>query len=427
MRAASLQMQGADMQRRTQPNCLVAVSACLFAQVWGVPGFAQSSVYESQILRAPIGAPFDWFGSSVAINATTIAVGAFGDDVLPLVNTGSVYIFAFDGAEWNYEQTIAPPTRHSDQYFGRCVAMSGDVLLVGAFRETDAGLMNKGAAYIFRRAGSGAYVYEARLASAEPIVGGFGYSCALSGRLAALGADQASFGLANSGSAWVFESDGNQSWAQVAHLIPQDVGQGDLFGFDVAWVQSRLVASSPYRGPGRFHVASNVGATWELSPPQNNPAPVADDVFGRRIASFGSMLAVGVGGGTGRVEIYSEQGGTLSRWYSLAPMVPSNGFGQDVALAHDNICLVGEQNQAAIYTLGATEARRLATMLASDAVPGHGFGRALAIDRGFVVAGAEYWESAVAGSAVDEGAVYVYDARQITDLLKDGFEAPAAF
>ncbi len=96
----------------------------------------------------------DVFGVSVALSANTLAVGAnFKDN-----KSGAAYVFRRTGDTWTQEQYLKASNSAAEDRFGVAVALSQDVLVVGADREdsqnitgNDNGLENSGAAYVFQR------------------------------------------------------------------------------------------------------------------------------------------------------------------------------------------------------------------------------------------------------------------------------------
>ena len=80
----------------------------------------------------------DDFGVSVAAEGDTVVVGASGNND----RDGSVYVFRFDGTDWAEEEIFTAPDP-DDGKFGSSVAVSGDMIVVGAQRFLRA--------YVYRR------------------------------------------------------------------------------------------------------------------------------------------------------------------------------------------------------------------------------------------------------------------------------------
>jgi len=101
----------------------------------------------------------DFFGRDVSIDGDYIVVGADGEDHDTLAenyiaNAGAAYIFKYIGGNWMEQEKIVAFDRGADDAFGNEVAISGDVLLIGALGEDhDADRANtmtgSGSAYIF--------------------------------------------------------------------------------------------------------------------------------------------------------------------------------------------------------------------------------------------------------------------------------------
>jgi len=103
---------------------------------------------EQQKLTAWDGAAGDEFGLGVCISGDSAIVGAWRDDVLGLVDCGSVYIFYFDGTSWVQEQKLLAPDGAAGDYFGVSVCIRPDNPIVGAYRDDDRG-HDSGSAYVF--------------------------------------------------------------------------------------------------------------------------------------------------------------------------------------------------------------------------------------------------------------------------------------
>lgn len=103
----------------------------------------------------------DFFGYSVAISGDYVIVGAWlenhdttgGNN---LTDAGSAYLFKNNAGIWSEIQKLVASDRGANDQFGYSVAISGDVALVGAgFEDHDttggAFLSNAGSAYLFKK------------------------------------------------------------------------------------------------------------------------------------------------------------------------------------------------------------------------------------------------------------------------------------
>jgi hypothetical protein len=103
-------------------------------------------VQEQKLLPAD-GYALDQYGNAVAIDGEVIAVGSFEDDDGG-TGAGSVYMYRFDGSEWDFEQKLGASDAWTQDHFGVSVSVSGDTLVVGAHGNDDDGT-DSGAAYSF--------------------------------------------------------------------------------------------------------------------------------------------------------------------------------------------------------------------------------------------------------------------------------------
>ncbi|KAH8067985.1 hypothetical protein JL721_7205 [Aureococcus anophagefferens] len=114
----------------------------------------------------------------------------------------------------------------ADDYFGYSVAISGDLLVVGAYKDDDAG-SKTGSAYVFRTTNDGAsWTLTAKLVASDAAKDNyFGKSVAISGDLVVVGADGRNEDV---GSAYVFRTrNGGASWSQTAKLLASDAAADD--------------------------------------------------------------------------------------------------------------------------------------------------------------------------------------------------------
>ncbi len=84
-------------------------------------------------LKAPDAHEGDWFGEKVAVEGSTIAVGAPGcPGPSGPTEDGAVYLFTLVNGTWKFEQRIASPTPERLKHFGLQVVMQDHNLVVGA-------------------------------------------------------------------------------------------------------------------------------------------------------------------------------------------------------------------------------------------------------------------------------------------------------
>jgi len=180
-------------------------------------------------LTASDAASGDLFGFSVAIDGNTVVVGAWGDD-----GGGSAYVFLTTdgGATYNQVAKLTAADRNNNDHFGYSVAVDGSTIVVGARYDDDGG-GDSGSAYVFRTSDGGVtYVEVAKLTADDAAASdNFGWSVAIDGDTIVIGAYDAGIG----GAAYVFlTTDGGATYAQVAKLTAADAAADDYFGDSVA-------------------------------------------------------------------------------------------------------------------------------------------------------------------------------------------------
>jgi hypothetical protein len=101
----------------------------------------------------------DYFGESVAISSNYIVVGARSEDhdesgSNQLSNSGSGYIFEWNGTTWVEVNKITAADRNDNDFFGEKVAISGNNVVIGALQEDHdesggAQMNNSGSVYFY--------------------------------------------------------------------------------------------------------------------------------------------------------------------------------------------------------------------------------------------------------------------------------------
>ena len=81
----------------------------------------------------------------MAISGDKVVVGA-GQNDNPN-NSGSAYIFTRNAGSWTQQPKLTAYDKAADDKFGNSVAVSGDVVVVGAFLDDD-NASNSGSAYV---------------------------------------------------------------------------------------------------------------------------------------------------------------------------------------------------------------------------------------------------------------------------------------
>jgi hypothetical protein len=220
--------------------------------------------YVEQVkLLAPDGAAFDFFGHSVAVSGTHVAVGAPGRDGAA-ANEGAVYLFERDGFGWTFDAKLTASDAGAKDGFGRSVVLAGDSVIVGA---PFAGLENLGAAYVFDGSASGWTEGQVLTGLETAQRGSFGWAAALADGLLVIGAPKANVrGVHWAGRVYGFRRDAG-SWELEETFVASDrailAGLGTSVATDGELVSAGAVAEIPL-----FHgVFPSTGAAYVFDAP----------------------------------------------------------------------------------------------------------------------------------------------------------------
>ena len=194
-------------------------------------------------LTASDAAVEDYFGRSVAIDGDTVIIGATGAGT-----GGAVYVFRTTDGGATYAQVakLTASDAAAEDWFGYSVAIAGTTVVVGAYKDDDAG-SESGSVYIFRTNDGGAsYSQLAKLTASDAATGdSFGVSVAIAGNTFVIGSSYDDDGGTSTGSAYVFRtSDGGATYGQVAKLTASDAASFDYFGCSVAIAGATIVVGA---------------------------------------------------------------------------------------------------------------------------------------------------------------------------------------
>ena len=194
----------------------------------------------------------DEFGASVAISGERVVVGANFDDHAGGVQAGSIYVFERNEGgpdTWGQAAKIVAPDAATGDHFGEYVALLGDILVTTSHLDDDNGA-DSGSAYVFEHdAGTGTWNMKAKLLSSDGAAGDqLGESVEISDATLIVGNRRKVTAGTVAGAAYLFgrNAGGLGAWGEIAKLAPADASPGDEFGFtsaidgDLAAVGARL-------------------------------------------------------------------------------------------------------------------------------------------------------------------------------------------
>ena len=125
----------------TGANGLIPGSAFIYRYVGGSWEFEQRLFSES-------GNPRDLFGIDVDLDGERAIVGSAWDDQAR-IDRGAARIYQFDGARWNLEQTLYPPTELNTVFFGAGVALRGTTAVIYGYRVFPPSQRNRSVLFIY--------------------------------------------------------------------------------------------------------------------------------------------------------------------------------------------------------------------------------------------------------------------------------------
>lgn len=250
-------------------------------------------------LNAPVTHKDDYFGTSVALSGNRMVVGCYRDDGAA-ENAGTAFVYDLAGG------TPATPLASPDKplpavadYFGNAVGISGNTVIVAACHD-DKGDLESGATYVYSL--TAPTPDTSLLALDSPVAGSldrFGTAVAVDGNLMAIGSPGADSGASAAGRVSLHDLSASKPTAVLASLEDPNPDMDENFGAAVA-VSGTIVAVG---GPGDDDGANDTGSVYvydaSLLPATTpvrvleNPTPGAGDRFGSAVAASGNLIVVG--------------------------------------------------------------------------------------------------------------------------------------
>jgi len=172
---------------------------------------------------------------------------------LLLLGVLSFFTFSTYAQGWGQTQKIVAVDRHVGQEYGWSVAIQGDIAAIGAKSDNE-GASDGGAVYMYEKDASDNWVFTQKLINTD--VGQFdrfGQSVAIDGNYMIVGArgqdyDENGNNFENGeGAAYIFEKDGIGNWNQIQKLVASDRGATfqAVFGETVAISGNYAVVNKP--------------------------------------------------------------------------------------------------------------------------------------------------------------------------------------
>lgn len=246
----------------------------------------------------------DRFGTSVSIYENYCVVGAHGDDDYGSFS-GAAYIFKKSDLpsdpNWYQQTKIFPSDAAEGDYFGYSTSLNDQYCIVGSSGDDDYG-SRSGSAYIFRKIpDTENWSQLAKLTAADAAeYDYFGTHVAISGNLVIVGAHGDDDNGINSGSAYIFapnDFDPN-IWQQQAKLIASDGDVNDFFGDAIDISLNFAVVGAKYdddmaSASGSVYIFKRLGETWNEITKLTASDGSVNDLFGHSVSISGNHIIVG--------------------------------------------------------------------------------------------------------------------------------------
>jgi len=394
------------------------------------------------------------FGYSVAMEGDTIVVGAYWDHHL-VTGGGSAYVFVKPEAGWPAITQVAKLTASDTAFhdrFGWSVAISGNTIVVGAPNDNSTGMSDHGSAYVFVKPESGwvDMTQTAKLtASDKQSLDEFGRDLAVSGDMIAVGAHNDDIGSnQNQGSAYVFVKPvaGWITATETTKLMASDGIAGDLFGASIALSGDTVVAgayahdSDQVNASGKAYVFIQPGDTITATEDARLTASDKADreYFGWSAAIDGDLVVIGAPGettfdnsGVDSAYVFTRPvGGWSGDLTETAILTASDGdisdnFGHSVAISGEYVVVGAPYDDAGINDnrgsayffarpdsgwVSMTETDKL---LASDGTDNDEFGHAVSVSGSTVAIGVPEDDVNVVNDNI--GSVYIFGYFPVPD------------
>jgi predicted Ser/Thr protein kinase len=251
-------------------------------------------------IKSPNPTPSSYFGTSVSVFATRLAVGAWGHRSCDLTwrlqknagnrsqecsERGAVFLYEWNVSIWNYVGMIQASRGLGPSWFGYSISLGNDLLAVGAPHEslggrsvvdfnnvppfgpfsTPSDAINSGCVYLYGNNNGSSWTERAYIKLRNRYANdNFGYSVSLSGITVAVGsywksetrccggvwsagclpASGAGSSCQKSGSVFTFKHTAGQ-WMEVAMLKANEPESQDEFGAAVALQNGTLIVGAP--------------------------------------------------------------------------------------------------------------------------------------------------------------------------------------
>lgn len=235
---------------------------------------------EVKKVTASDGKTTDYFGYSVSMDSSTLAVGAIEGKGIDTIPTGAVYVYHKNqggGNNWGEITKILSSDIDTNDAFGASVFLSNDTLAVGAPEKDEVSFPQSGAAYLFYKNQGGGNNWgelQKLSPSIQNTANRFGTSVAFDRNYMLIGTDGDSTNGMEAGSIYLFEK--KTTWQLNKLIFSSDLVSQDNFGHSVS-VHKQFGLVGAYN---KSDAGLNAGAAYVFVE-NNNPhvSGINDTVF----------------------------------------------------------------------------------------------------------------------------------------------------
>lgn len=322
------------------------IAAVLAVQVSGA---AMAATFDlTQQLAAPGFAAEDRFGATVAVSGNLIAVGAPNDATN---GPAAGQAFVYDATTGDLVAVLDDPNPSSANSFGRSIAISGNRVLVGAAGSLATESALSGRAYLYE-ATTGALL-QTFVRPDTNTRRSFGEVLAIDGEAV----------LISDGAEEVFLFDAASAAPEQRFRNPDQGRRGFAFGNDIAIDGDRILVGAAGDGSNgnnagqAFLYSASTGALLRIF---DDPTPAAFDQFAIAVDLSGDTILIGADGATtnrdnaGEAFLFSAETGDLLQ--TLTDDFPASadsfeGFGSALAISGETIVISGPLDEGLLLGL----------------------------------------------------------------------------
>ena len=287
-------------------------------------------------LQAPVPSDSDEFGYSVALTDDLLVIGAPGTDNSGSMNEGAAYIYRRTGLSWTLEQQLEPAGSNNDAEFGISVDVDGERVAVGAWYAMTTS--DSGSVYLYSNDGNG-WSFDQLIES--PDSDGekhFAASIELTGDFLAVSDPRADAGpVDDAGAVYIYKAFSSSLWAFLQKLTSTSPVDGGKFGYSIDMIDNQLLVGAPNSGSdarGEVHLFTRGLTTYTATITLTGSS--ANGNLGQDVAIASGGLVAGAwraSGNLGRVVVFQKDANGIYQQENYVPTGALSGdrFGESVA------------------------------------------------------------------------------------------------